>query len=144
MSKFIRYDFPGNIIIRCMVGAVFLSEGIQKFLFPAMNGEGRFAGIGIPHPQFFAPFVASAEIICGIALIIGFLVRPATVPLLVIILTAIYTTKVPIFIKKGFWAAAHEGRADFCMLMGLVFLLLYGAGKYSVDGRSARHGTNTA
>ncbi len=124
---------PGNIIIRLMVGLVFLSEGIQKLLFPAADGVGRFAKIGIPYPNFMAPFVGVTEIVCGALLIIGLWTRIATVPLLIVILTAIYTTKIPIFISKGFWAAAHEGRADFCMLLGLIFLFIYRAGKFSAD-----------
>jgi putative oxidoreductase len=118
-----------------MVGLVFLSEGIQKFLFPVADGTGRFITIGIPHPEFFGPFVGSTEIIFGTLLIIGLFIWVAAIPLPIVILTAIYTTKLPILIDKGFWAEAHEGRADFCMLMGLIFLLIYGAGKYSADNK---------
>jgi putative oxidoreductase len=133
MKMLAHRDLPGNIIIRLMVGLVFLSEGIQKFLFPDVDGAGRFAKIGIPHPQFFGPFVGATEIICGSLLIVGLLTRIASVPLLIVILTAIYTTKIPMLMDKGFWAAAHEGRADFSMLMSLIFLLIYGAGKFSAD-----------
>jgi putative oxidoreductase len=133
------YNLPGNFIVRLMVGLVFLSEGIQKFLFPDAIGAGRFAKLGIPYPDFFGPFVGAIEITCGFLLIIGLLTRFASIPLLVVILTAIYTTKIPILENKGFWAAAHEGRADFCMLMGLLFLLIYGAGKYSADSIFAGH-----
>jgi len=132
------YYSPGNIIVRLMVGLVFLSEGIQKFLFPAADGVGRFMALGIPHPHFFGPFAGAVEIACGFLLIIGLFTRLASMPLLVIILVAIYTTKIPTFVHKGFWAAAHDGRADFCMLMGLIFLLIYGAGKYSADSRFGR------
>jgi putative oxidoreductase len=135
MKKVSFYNFPGNIIIRLLAGLVFLSEGIQKLLFPVADGAGRFAKIGITHPQFFGPFTGTTEIICGTLLIIGLLTRLAAVPLLIVILTAIYTTKIPIFMDKGFWAAAHEGRVDFSMLMCLIFLLIYGAGKYSADSK---------
>jgi uncharacterized membrane protein YphA (DoxX/SURF4 family) len=42
---------PATVLVRLIVGAVFLSEGIQKFLFPAALGAGRFAKIGIPWPD---------------------------------------------------------------------------------------------
>jgi len=42
---------PALILIRLLVGAVFLSEGIQKFLFPGELGVGRFIKIGIPMPE---------------------------------------------------------------------------------------------
>jgi len=135
MKKIPYYNFGGNIIVRLLVGSVFLSEGIQKFLFPAADGAGRFAKLSIPDPAFFGPFVGATEIICGIMLLAGIVTRLASIPLLIVILVAIYTTKIPTLMDKGFWAAAHDGRADFSMLMGLIFLLIYGAGKYSVDSK---------
>lgn len=127
-----------TFLIRWMVGWVFLSEGIQKFLFPAALGVGRFSKIGIPAPQFFAPFVGVVEIVCGGLLIIGLLTRLASIPLLIDILVAIATTKIPMLSKSGFWAMMHEARTDFCMLLGLIFLLIVGSGALSLDGRTWR------
>src|ERR1039458_2527580 len=110
-----------TILISLLVGAVFLSEGIQKFLFPATLGVGRFTKIGIPNPQFFAPFVGVVEILCGTLLIIGLLTRLATIPLIIDISVAIITTKIPMLSTAGFWSTAHEARTDYCMLLGLVF-----------------------
>ena len=121
------------IFIRAMVGAVFLSEGLQKFLFVAQLGAGRFAKLGLPHPELLAPFVGATEIICGILLLLGAWLRLAVLPLLVVISVAIATTKWPMLHAQGFWAAAHDGRADYCMLMGLLFLLVKGAGSWSLD-----------
>ena len=123
------------VIIRLMVGIVFLTEGIQKFLFPALLGVGRFTHIGIPVPQFSAPFVGVVEIACGTMLILGLYTRLASIPLLINILVAFYSTKVPIFIHQGFWNAMHEGRTDFCMVCGLIFLLITGAGRFSIDNK---------
>lgn len=122
------------LIIRLMVGTVFLSEGVQKFLFPAEVGAGRFAKIGLPAPEILGPFVGSFEIICGLLVLAGFLTRLAVVPLIVIMLTAIATTKLPILQEQGFWKAAHESRTDWSMLLGSIFLLIQGAGNISVDG----------
>ena len=123
-----------TILVRLMVGAVFLSEGIQKFLFPETLGTGRFAQIGIPVPWFSAPFVGVVEIGCGILILAGLLTRPAVIPLLTDMLVALATTKVPVLLQKGFWAAAHEARVDLSMLLGLLFLLIAGGGDYSLDG----------
>jgi uncharacterized membrane protein YphA (DoxX/SURF4 family) len=123
------------LLIRLMVGAVFLSEGIQKFLFPAALGVGRFTTIGIPAPQLMAPFVGVVEIVCGLLLILGLVTQLAAVPLLINILVAIAMTKVPILLKSGFWAAAHEARTDYCMLLGLAFLLVVRGGSWSLDAR---------
>lgn len=127
-----------TILIRLLVGAVFLSEGIQKFLFPAALGVGRFVKIGIPAPRFFAPFVGVVEIVCGTLLIIGFITRLAAIPLLIDISVAIATTKIPMLSRAGFWSTVHEARTDYCMLLGLVFLLLVGSGPLSIDERAGR------
>ena len=122
-------------LIRLMVGAVFLTEGLQKFLFADQLGAGRFAKIGLPLPQVLAPVVGSFETLCGALVIVGLFTRLASLPLLAVIGTAIVMTKVPMFAHDGFWKAAHESRVDFAMLLGLVFLLIVGAGGWSLDGR---------
>lgn len=122
-----------SILPRLIVGLVFLSEGIQKFLFPELVGAGRFEKIGFANPEFLSAFVASFEIVCGILMLIGFSVRLAAIPLLIIMITAITTTKIPILIEKGFWQMAHDSRTDFAMTLLIIFLIIYGAGKLSVD-----------
>ena len=138
MRRILATTAPAEVIlIRLVVGCVFLSEGIQKFLFAAALGVGRFAQIGIPAPEFFAPFVGVFEIGCGLAIIAGLATRLAAVPLIIDMIVAVTTTKVPILLKSGFWAMAHEARTDFSMLLGLIFLLRIGAGSWSVDSRLA-------
>lgn len=124
---------PVVIIIRLMVGAVFLSEGIQKFLFSPDVGAGRFEKIGIPSPEVVAPFVGCFEIACGALLVLGLFTRFAAVPLIIIMLTAIATTKIPILLDQGFWKMAHEARTDWSMLLGSIFLLIVGGGRWSLD-----------
>ncbi|OGC00783.1 DoxX family protein [candidate division KSB1 bacterium RBG_16_48_16] len=121
------------ILIRLIVGAVFLSEGIQKFLFPAARGVGRFIKIGLPAPEFLAYFVAVFEVACGLLILVGLLSRLAAIPMIINMLVAIATTKIPILLNEGFWQMAHEARTDFAMLLGAIFLLLIGAGGWSLD-----------
>lgn len=135
-----------TILIRILVGAVFLSEGIQKYINPDAVGAGRFAKIGFENGTLLAPFVGATEICCGAFVLVGLLTRLAVVPLIIIMLTAIATTKIPILIGRdflgfhvrqmseyGFWSMAHESRTDFAMLLGALFLLCVGAGRVSVD-----------
>jgi putative oxidoreductase len=119
--------------IRLMVGTVFLSEGLQKFLFPAVRGGGRFLKIGLPAPEFLGYFVGSFEVICGILILLGLFTRYAAVPLIVIMLVAIGSTKIPILIDQGFWEMAHAARTDWAMLLGSLFLLINGSGQYTID-----------
>jgi putative oxidoreductase len=139
------------ILIRLIVGAVFLSEGIQKFLFSNDLGMGRFAKIGIPAPQIMGPFVGVVEIACGALILFGLLTRLAAIPLIIDMLVAISTTKIPILLGHGFWrfslpklsaygfwTMAHEARVDFAMLLASMFLLIVGAGAWSIDSKMSR------
>ncbi|HVO74978.1 MAG TPA: DoxX family protein [Ignavibacteriaceae bacterium] len=126
--------FSSSIIfIRLIVGAVFLSEGIQKFLFSEELGVGRFTKIGIPVPEFSAPFVGVFEILCGLLILIGLFTRLASIPMIINMIVAISTTKIPILLNEGFWKMAHEARTDFSMLLGSIFLLIVGGGRISID-----------
>jgi len=146
LDRLLRTRAPSaTLLIRLVVGFVFLSEGIQKFLFLDQLGVGRFAKIGIPAPEVMAPFVGYVEIVCGSLLLLGLLTRLAAIPLIIDMLVAIATTKIPILLKSGFWAVAHEARVDFAMLLGCSFLLAVGAGNYSVDGyRTSRQMSDPA
>jgi uncharacterized membrane protein YphA (DoxX/SURF4 family) len=121
------------ILIRILVGWVFVAEGIQKFLFPAALGWGRFAKIGIPDPHLMAPLVGAVEILCGVLVILGLWTRMACVPLLIVISVAIVMTKVPLLHHGGVWAMLHEARVDFSMALGLLFLLAEGGGAWAVS-----------
>jgi uncharacterized membrane protein YphA (DoxX/SURF4 family) len=124
-----------TILIRLMVGMVFLSEGIQKFLFADTLGAGRFAKIGLPSPDFLGSFVGSFEIVCGALILLGLLTRLASIPLIIIMLVAIATTKTEVLADKGFWEMMHGSRTDWAMLLGSVFLFIKGGGLWSLDKR---------
>lgn len=123
-----------TILIRLMTGAVFLSEGIQKYLYPMALGPGRFEKIGLPAPEFLGYFVATFEIICGLMILLGLLTRFASMPLIIIMTVAIATTKTDFLINDGFWKMMHESRTDWSMLLGSIFLLIRGGGRWSFDG----------
>lgn len=122
-----------TIIIRLIVGAVFLSEGIQKYLFPAIRGTGRFEKIGLPSPEFLGSLVGTFEILCGVLILLGLLTRLASIPLIIIMLVAFATTKSEVYLEKGFWELLHGSRTDWAMLLGSIFLLIKGGGSWSLD-----------
>ena len=124
---------PATFLPRAIVGAVFLLEGFLKFLNPQELGVGRFIKIGIPFPAFFAPFDGVFEIGCGILLILGLMTRLAAIPMIINMIVAITSSKIPLLLHEGFWKAAHEARLDFTMLLGCIYLLAVGAGPFSLD-----------
>lgn len=135
-----------TILIRLLVGAVFLPEGIMKLVFPAWLGAGRFAEIAMPFPQLTGPFVGAAEMTCGLLILLGLFTRAAAIPLIITMIMAILATKIPVLLghdwwifeleetsRYGIWGFEHEWRADFSMLMGSLYLLIVGAGRWSLD-----------
>ncbi len=121
------------LLVRGVAGFVFLLEGILKFVTPDKLGVGRFMKIGIPSPEVLAPFVGVVEIACGLLIVFGLLTRLAALALIIDMLVAIATTKVPILLHSGFWDMAHEARLDFAMLASSCVLLTVGAGNHSID-----------
>ena len=122
------------VFIRLAVGAIFLTQGILKFTDPHM-GVLRFTRIGFPAPDFTAHFVGTCEILCGLLVLVGLLTKLASITLLIVILTAIATTKIPELFHpdQGFWYMVSDARTDFAMTMSLLFLIVAGAGAWSLD-----------
>jgi putative oxidoreductase len=131
---------PATILIRLSVGTIFISEGMQKFLFEEVFGVGRYAKIGLPMPGLMAPFVGALQIACGVLVLVGLLTRVASLFLAADMFAAILTTKLPIVGRSGFWAMAHEAPMDVAMLFGCAFLVIVGAGPLSVDARVVKVG----
>jgi putative oxidoreductase len=121
------------IFIRLIAGLIFISEGIQKYLFLEILGPGLFKEIGFSHALFWAYFTGAFEVSCGILVLLGFLTRLASIPLLIIMITAFITTKLPLLSTKGFWTFSHMYSTDFSLTVLLVLLIIYGGGKWSVD-----------
>jgi putative oxidoreductase len=148
---------PGwSVLVRLLVGlVVFFPEGIQKLIFPEILGAGRFAHIGIPYPDTMGPFVGVVETLCGALIILGLFTRLAAIPLILIMIVAVLSTKIPILLghdfwifhlpklpRYGFWNMAHEARADFCMLLGSLYLLIEGGGRWSLDALLHKNGVS--
>jgi uncharacterized membrane protein YphA (DoxX/SURF4 family) len=127
-------DIASVIFIRLAVGLIFFTQGTLKYIDPHM-GVLRFARIGFPYPNFTAHFVETFEIICGFLVLLGLFTRLASIPLLIIILTAIATTKIPELWRpaEGFWFVVSDARTDFSMTMSLLLLISVGAGWWSLD-----------
>ena len=135
-----------------MVSPSSFPEGLQKLIFPDLLGAGRFARIGIPFPDLMGPFVGVVEIVCGALIIIGLFTRLAAIPLIVIMIVALVSTKLPILLghdvgifhlaadtkRLGFWSMLHEARADLTMLLGSLYLLIEGGGAWSLDAMLER------
>lgn len=145
-------DDGATILMRLVVGlVVFFPEGLQKLIFPDVLGAGRFARIGIPWPELMGPLVGVTEIVCGALIVVGLVTRVAAIPLIIIMIVALISTKIPIllghdflgfslpdFKRYGFWSMQHEARTDLCMLLGSIYLFIVGSGRWSFDAWLSR------
>jgi uncharacterized membrane protein YphA (DoxX/SURF4 family) len=141
-----------TLLLRVMAGAVFLWEGILKFVY-TNQGVGRFAKLGFPAPHFTATGDAWLEIIGGILLLTGLLTRLIAIPFIVEMMVAMLSTKIPLYLgtsplplppvppQVGFWAVLHEIRSEYAQLLTCAFLLLAGPGRWSLDAWLARKRT---
>jgi uncharacterized membrane protein YphA (DoxX/SURF4 family) len=136
MNKFLvsTWNVGSVIFIRLAVGLIFLTQGILKYIDPHM-GVLRFTKVGFPYPGYTAHFVGTFEIACGLLVLFGLFTSVASIPLLIVILTAIATTKIPELFHsdQGFWFMVSDARTDFAMTMSLLFLISVGAGSWSLD-----------
>lgn len=144
MSSVFRFFFEassgpgGSFFIRLAAGLIFLTQGILKSSDPNM-GVVRFTSIGFAQPSFTAHFVGTFEIARGVLVLVGLWTRAASVPLLIVITTAIVTTKIPELSRPGpgFWYMASDARTEFAMLGSLIFLILAGGAAWTIASRRA-------
>jgi putative oxidoreductase len=122
-----------TLIIRLVVSSIFITEGIQKFIYSDSLGAGRFMKIGIPYPELSAPFVGASEIMIGSLILIGLFTRIASAIGIIIMLVALSTTKLSLILNHGVFHFFHEARNDLLMLFCSVFLLLKGSGARGLD-----------
>lgn len=124
----------GLTILRVVVGAIFIAHGVQKiFLFGIPAIVGAFAQSGIPMPSVMAPFIALIELLGGIALVVGFLARPAALGTALTMLGAM----VFVHFKGGFFLPTGF-EYTLALLAASIAMILMGPGPYSLDALLAR------
>jgi putative oxidoreductase len=151
MNKFLRWitnpptDGPkSTLLLRLMAGGVFFWEGLLKFVY-SNQGVGRFTKLGIPFPHFTAAFIGYLEIFGGLLLLTGLMTRLIAVPFIGEMIVAILSTKISLYLGTsplplppalptvGFWVVLHEIRSDYAQILTVIFLLVNGPGKWSLD-----------
>lgn len=123
----------GLLLVRITTGTVFLVHGAQKlFQFGVAGVTGTFEEMGILAPAVVAPAVTAIEFFGGLALLVGFLTRPAAFALLVVMIGAAVFVHIPngFFLPSGY---------EFALALGGVnaLLMLTGGGAYSLDAAIA-------
>ncbi len=137
---------PAVLLIRVAVAVTFLVAGTRKLIDLERAGD-NFANIGFPIAQAVATMVGSFEVLCGILILLGLATRAAAVPLMVIMVMALISTKLPVLVggpvgpfsgpsgASGLMPFLNQSRLDVTMLLASTFLLIVGAGRLSLDAR---------
>ncbi|HTJ10647.1 MAG TPA: DoxX family protein [Dinghuibacter sp.] len=134
IRRILATEETGSVLfIRLMVGGIFLSEGLQKFIYPSILGGGRFLSIGFPLPYFSAYFDGVLQVICAVLVLLGLFTRFAVIPLLVITIFSLVAIQSRVLVDQGLFPMLHAARTDWCMLLGTCYLLLKGGGRWSLD-----------
>lgn len=123
-----RVSFVAPLLGRLAVGLLFLSTGWGK-VHSLDKVTAFFVKLHIPAPGLNAVVVGYSELICGALLVIGLCTRLATLPLIVSMIVAIGTAKLPDI--HGLFDLV--GADEFTYLCVLVMLLIIGPGKLSLD-----------
>lgn len=151
MSKFFHWLFnpytegySSIILIRLFAGLTFLGEGILKFIYPSM-GVTRFTLLGFSFPELTAYSIGVLEIVGGLCLLLGLFNNLFALLFAGEMIVAMVTTKISLYFgssplplppvppQKGFWAVVHEARDDYTLFFAMIFLLIVGPGKLSLD-----------
>lgn len=141
MKNFVRFLSGGSagaswgslVLIRIMVGWVFILAGLRKFMEPESMGAGRFEELGFPFPGFMGPWVGFWELAGGLLVLIGLFTRAGAIPLIITMIVAIITTKIPNFAADGMVPALHSMRLDASLLLASLYLFVAGGGMFAFD-----------
>jgi putative oxidoreductase len=136
MEAAVRRNLP-MILIRVIVGLMFLFEGALKFVRPGELGAERFAALGLPFAHQLTPLVGGIEIAGGAAILLNLYAGDAALAMLAIVASALVATKVPILLGRplgpfapgkldnyGWLSFLDEARTDLCLLFSLLAICI--------------------
>ena len=140
MSK--NYQQLAPLALRLIIGYGSMAHGWAKMSRGVGGFEKLLMFLHVPFPHIMAWVVPLLELICGFAILIGFFIRVAAVPMIFVMLTAMFT----VHLKYGFSAIKTIGlsadgplfgppgfEVDLLYIAGLIALIILGSGALSID-----------
>jgi putative oxidoreductase len=128
------------LVARIVLVVIYLMSGASKVM-DLSGTAAMIASKGLPAPMVLAAIAAAAEILGGLAIVVGFQTRFAAIGLLIYTLVAAY-------FFHDFWTMPESAERMNTMIhamknlsMAGAFLMLaaVGAGRFSIDGPSIMH-----
>jgi putative oxidoreductase len=130
-----RLSWLAPLLARAVIGVVFGLSGWGK-LHNLDRTVEYFNSLGIPGARYQAPMAALFEVVCGVAVLLGLFTRLASIPLIVIMIVALKTTKADELFAAGTLLDRLNGLfglSEFLYLVLLFWLAVAGAGPLSLD-----------
>jgi putative oxidoreductase len=123
-----RLAWLAPLIARVSIGWLFVSTGWGK-LHNLQGIIDYFTELGIPYPQYQAPFASANELVCGLLVLVGLGTRIASIPLIIVMFVAIKTAQ---------WQnvdsfAAFFGLTEWAYVAIFAWLAIAGPGPISLD-----------
>lgn len=118
-----------TIIMRVVMGIIFMFHGIAKFQMGMTNVEAWFSSIGIP--GFVAYIVALLELVGGIMLIVGLFTRYVSALFVVMLIGAILTAKLSVGLLGNAQMAGYE--LDLGFMLVSLYLAVADQSPFSLD-----------
>lgn len=156
MTRFVSTTLRRNFAtwaplpLRLIIGFGFMMHGFAKLGRGADHFAGILQALGLPEPKILSWITILVEILGGLAIALGAFVSVASVPMIAILLVAIFTVHLPngfssIKLQAITQAGAQFGQpgyeCDLLYLAGLLGLVLGGSGPLAVDGYRASRGS---
>jgi len=126
-----RFRPAAPLVLRVVLGGLFIWHGIEKFDGGIDMVEGAFSKWGVPAPELTAPLTAGIEIIAGAALVLGIGTRIAAMLLSIVMIGALIYVKQDLGIISS--SPMPGAELDLALLAGLVALIVTGPGRLSID-----------
>lgn len=113
------------LFIRILLVITFFYEA--KVKFKDINGFAKSHGI----PSPVAVFVASAELLAGLSMLLGYLTQFASIGIIILMVSTLY---LQVFKwKSKYWAAKQGPEYDLIQLAFAAVILVFGAGAFSIE-----------
>ncbi|MGH9778682.1 MAG: DoxX family protein [Candidatus Acidiferrales bacterium] len=125
------------VAIRILLGLLFLSTGVMKFVVPDLRAafSGQLIAAGIPFPSLNMSVVPAAEIGVGVFFLLGFLSRLASLSAIVMMAVATYVHLV-VDDPALFPLQPEEPIVPIIVIALCLYLLWIGSGSWSLDLRA--------
>ena len=119
------------LLLRLVLGIVFVAHGWDKLLITGLTETtGQFSAWGVPQPKLSAYLVMAGELLGGALLVVGLLTTFVAGALALLMAAAVWF----VHLGNGLFAADGGVELPAVLIVALLMIVVFGAGRASLDG----------